>query len=216
MGRDANFSRRSFLTCAMMAGSAALLSNPVFGADSDTASLPRLKGNRFLTFNTVVRVNQIEVSRDRKAGEDEGTLHTLASVRQLRECFGRGFPGGRITWAFSWLALLDQRPNYQAIRKQVLEYHYGYGDEITLAKREGAKVLKVIHGYASSGKGGALYVGLRKSFGLRKKEAVIKDFIAGEDFSIFNDTVWTYWKRCRNCTVTRIWARPTRASPSSG
>jgi len=62
-------------------------------------------------------------------------------------------------------------------------------EEIKRAKREGVKVLKVIHGYGSSGKGGALYVGLRKSFGLRKKEAVIKDFIAGEDFSIFNDTV---------------------------
>jgi hypothetical protein len=37
--------------------------------------------------------------------------------------------------------------------------------------------------------GGALHVGLRKSFGLRKKEGVIKDFIAGEDFSIFNDAV---------------------------
>ena len=38
-------------------------------------------------------------------------------------------------------------------------------------------------------KGGALCVGLRKSFRLRKKEGVIKDFIAGEDFSIFNETV---------------------------
>ena len=42
---------------------------------------------------------------------------------------------------------------------------------------------------SSSGKGGALYVGLRKSFGLRKKEGGINDAIAGEDFSIFNDTV---------------------------
>src|SRR6266478_1275676 len=61
--------------------------------------------------------------------------------------------------------------------------------EIKRAKRDGAKVLKVIHGYGSSGKGGALCVGLRKSFGLRKKEGIIKDFIAGEEFSIFNDTV---------------------------
>ena len=30
---------------------------------------------------------------------------------------------------------------------------------------------------------------MRKSFGLRKMEGVIRDFIAGEDFSIFNDTV---------------------------
>jgi hypothetical protein len=62
-------------------------------------------------------------------------------------------------------------------------------EEIKQAKRAGARVLKVIHGYGSSGKGGALCVGLRKSFGLRKKEGVIKEFIAGEDFSIFNDPV---------------------------
>src|SRR5437773_10915160 len=61
--------------------------------------------------------------------------------------------------------------------------------EIKRAKRDGARVLKVIHGYGSSGKGGALCVGLRKSFGLRKKEGVIKDSVAGEDFSIFNRTV---------------------------
>ena len=42
--------------------------------------------------------------------------------------------------------------------------------EIKRAKREGVKVLKVIHGYGSSGKGGALCVGLQKSFRLRKKE----------------------------------------------
>jgi hypothetical protein len=61
--------------------------------------------------------------------------------------------------------------------------------EIKQAKRACARVLKVIHGYGSSGKGGALCVGLRKSFGLRKKEGVIKDFVAGEDFSIFNEKV---------------------------
>src|SRR6266851_3917975 len=62
-------------------------------------------------------------------------------------------------------------------------------DEITQTKREGVKVLKVIHGYGSSGTGGKLCVGLRKSFGLRRKEGIIKDFIPGEVFSIFNDTV---------------------------
>ena len=61
--------------------------------------------------------------------------------------------------------------------------------EIKQAKREGVKVMKVIHGYGSSGKGGTLCVGLRKSFALRKKEGVIKDFIAGENFTIFNPTV---------------------------
>ena len=73
-------------------------------------------------------------------------------------------------------------PTLDEARRLVIE-------EINQAKRAGSRVLKVIHGYGSSGKGGALCVGLRKSFGLRKKEGVIKDFIAGEDFSIFNNTV---------------------------
>ena len=73
-------------------------------------------------------------------------------------------------------------PTLDEARRQVI-------DEIRRAKREGVRVLKIIHGYGSSGKGGTLCIGLRKSFTLRKKEGVIKDFIAGEAFSIFNPTV---------------------------
>ncbi len=73
-------------------------------------------------------------------------------------------------------------PTLDEARRRVIE-------EIRAARREGVRVLKVIHGYGSSGKGGALCVGLRKSFLLRKKEGVIKDFVPGEKFSIFNGTV---------------------------
>jgi hypothetical protein len=73
-------------------------------------------------------------------------------------------------------------PTLDEARRLVIE-------EIRTAKREGVRVLKIIHGYGSSGKGGKLNFGLRKSFALRKKEGVIKDCVAGEDFSIFNDTV---------------------------
>ena len=62
-------------------------------------------------------------------------------------------------------------------------------EEIRKSRREGTRVLKVIHGYGSSGKGGTLCVGLRKSFALRRKEGIIKEFIRGEDFSIFNPVV---------------------------
>jgi len=75
-------------------------------------------------------------------------------------------------------------PTLDEARRLVIE-------EIKRAKREGTKVLKVIQGYGSSGTGGKLCVGLRKSFGLRKKEGVIKDFVAGDDFSIFNETTLT-------------------------
>ena len=62
-------------------------------------------------------------------------------------------------------------------------------DEIRKSKREGVSILKIIHGYGSSGKGGVLKHGLRKSFLLRKKEGLIKDFIPGESFTIFNPVV---------------------------
>ena len=75
-------------------------------------------------------------------------------------------------------------PTLEEARRRVIE-------EIRTAKREGVRVLKIIHGYGSSGQGGKLNFGLRKSFGLRKKEGVIRNFIAGEDFSIFNPAVLT-------------------------
>ncbi len=90
-----------------------------------------LTGNRFLTFNTVIRVNQIEVSRDRNVGRDELDLHTPEKAKRFRKAIEKGFPGSRITWAFSWLALHDTSPNYKKIRDLVVSYHDRYGDEIT-------------------------------------------------------------------------------------
>lgn len=73
-------------------------------------------------------------------------------------------------------------PSLDEARRLVLE-------EIRKSRREGVRVLKIIHGYGSSGKGGTLNHGLKKSFALRKKEGVIKDFISGENFTIFNPIV---------------------------
>ncbi len=62
-------------------------------------------------------------------------------------------------------------------------------NEIRRAKREGVRVLKVVHGWGSSGQGGVLCVGLKKSFKLRRKEGVIREFVPGEEFSIFDPRV---------------------------
>ena len=91
----------------------------------------QLLGHRFLTFNTVIRVNQIEVARDKNVGQDERRDHTPARVIKFRNAVEKGFPGARITWAFSWLALHDTTVNYKKIRELVVGYHYKYGDEIT-------------------------------------------------------------------------------------
>ena len=91
----------------------------------------KVKGGRFLTLNTVIRVNQIEAARDVNRGSDEAPRHTPETVAAFRDAVSKGFPGARMTWAFSWLALHDERANYAAIRKQVVGYHKTYGDEIT-------------------------------------------------------------------------------------
>ncbi len=90
-----------------------------------------LMGNRFLTFNAVIRVNQIEVTKDKHIGEDERSFHTPARVMRYREAIEAGFPGARITWAFSWLALNDTASDYRKIRDLVVSYHRRYGDDIT-------------------------------------------------------------------------------------
>lgn len=91
----------------------------------------QLMGNRFFTFNTVVRVNQIETSRNESHGEDESSVHSPVEARVFRDAVEKGWPGARMTWSFSWLALNDQRSNYVELRKLIVSYHKKYGDEIT-------------------------------------------------------------------------------------
>ena len=92
---------------------------------------PQLMGTRFLTLNTIVRVNQIEVARDTNHGEDESAIHSPAEAAVFREAIEKAWPGARITWAFSWLALHDARENYHSLRDLIVSYHKKFGDEIT-------------------------------------------------------------------------------------
>ena len=92
---------------------------------------PGLLNNRFLTLATVVRVNQIEVRRGEGIGHDETAFHTPQTIAAFRNTFAQGWPGGRMTWALSWLALTHTSDQYQGIRKLVAEYHERYGDEVT-------------------------------------------------------------------------------------
>jgi hypothetical protein len=111
---------------------AAFFSGTITGSPaSDNKNQNKLLGHRFLTFNTVIRVNQIEVTRDKNVGFDERALHTPARVIEFRKAVENGFPGAKITWAFSWLALHDTTPDYIKIRELIVNYHYKYGDEIT-------------------------------------------------------------------------------------
>ncbi len=90
-----------------------------------------VRGKRVININTVIRVNQIEAARNYNRGQDEAHLHTLEAVETFRKAVSDAIPEAKVTWSFSWRALHDQRPNYVAIRKRVVEYHRQYGDEIT-------------------------------------------------------------------------------------
>ena len=100
------------------------------GSAGLAAPEPALRG-RFLTYISVVRVNQIEVTPSRSIGEDESPLNSPEHIRHRREAFEAGAPGAKMTWAISWLALIDKRPEYQEARRLLASYHQQYGDEIT-------------------------------------------------------------------------------------
>jgi hypothetical protein len=91
----------------------------------------KLFGNRFLTLNTMIRVNRVEATREKGISEDERAVHTPEVVKAYRETVEAGWPGGRITWSFSWMALFDESESYRQIRALVKQYHEIYGDEVT-------------------------------------------------------------------------------------
>ena len=123
---SSNWTRRHFLGGA--AGSAAHLA--LAGPGVVSQPLPPLRG-RFLTHVSVVRVNQIEVTPDRSIGLDESPDNSPNRIRERRDTFARGCPQGKMTWAISWLALNDNRKEYQEARKLLASFHDRYGDEIT-------------------------------------------------------------------------------------
>jgi hypothetical protein len=129
-----HFTRRNFLQTGLsLTAAGALAGNLSFaehGFAAENAPVSLL-GNRFLTLNAVIRVNQIEAARDKNLGADEANCHKPEGVQAFRDAIAKGWPGGKITWAFSWLALQDQRENYRKIREMVVGFHKKYGDEIT-------------------------------------------------------------------------------------
>ena len=77
------------------------------------------------------------------------------------------------------------RPTVEEARRRLL-------DAIRDARARGVSVLKVIHGYGSSGAGGHLRSALRKSLARRRKEGLVREIIFGEAWSAFDE-------RTRSC-----------------
>ena len=88
-------------------------------------------GTRSLTLNTVVRVNQLEVTRERNEGQDEAAIHTPAAAEAFRAAIAEGWPGGAITWSLSWRALHSDAGNYRDIRSLIRCFAEEFGDDVT-------------------------------------------------------------------------------------
>lgn len=68
--------------------------------------------------------------------------------------------------------------------------------EIRRSRSMGCTVLKIIHGYGSSGTGGKIRTASRKYLAGLKDRGEIKDFIKGEAFSIFEEPTRQAFSRC--------------------
>ena len=128
--------RRNFIQTTAISGAGLIGSFQFTSANTknlfDSKKSIPLMGGRFVTLCIMIRTTPWEVSRDVKLiQQDESAFHTLKVVRDLREAFAQNNPEGRLTWGFTLNALEDKRPNYQDIRKYVVDCQKQYGDEVT-------------------------------------------------------------------------------------
>jgi hypothetical protein len=70
------------------------------------------------------------------------------------------------------------------------------GDALKIARREGRIAIKFIHGYGSSGQGGAIRIALQADLMQRARAGEIKAFVAGEDWRISDERAWALLQRC--------------------
>jgi hypothetical protein len=67
--------------------------------------------------------------------------------------------------------------------------------ELHKSREQGAKAVKLVHGYGSSGVGGALRNELQKELRRLAAEGSVRGFIAGEDWRISDEATWELLKR---------------------
>lgn len=70
------------------------------------------------------------------------------------------------------------------------------GAVLSEARRADCVAVKLIHGYGSSGVGGALRDGLRASLRKRRKKGEIRAYIPGEHWSVFDETSRALLEAC--------------------
>jgi hypothetical protein len=70
------------------------------------------------------------------------------------------------------------------------------GDALRTARAEKFAAIKIIHGYGSSGQGGAIRIALQAELMQRVRTGEIRAFIAGEDWRISDERSWALLQKC--------------------
>lgn len=81
---------------------------------------------------------------------------------------------------------------------------------VVSARSEGVPLLKVIHGYGSSGVGGRLREEVWKALDRFKRNGYISDFIPGENFRLSDEASWALVKRDKAIKEDRDFGRANR------
>ena len=81
---------------------------------------------------------------------------------------------------------------------------------LAAARAEGVPILKLIHGYGSSGVGGRLREEVWKALDRFQRNGSIAAFIPGEDFRLSNETSWELVKRDKALREDRDFGRANR------
>jgi hypothetical protein len=69
-------------------------------------------------------------------------------------------------------------------------------DALRVARAEGYAAAKIIHGYGSSGKGGALRTAIQAELAQRARAGELRAFIAGEEWRISDERSWALLQSC--------------------
>jgi len=81
---------------------------------------------------------------------------------------------------------------------------------LAAARAERVTLVKLIHGYGSSGVGGQLRVEVWKVLDGQKRAGAIRDFIPGERFRLSDESAWAVLKRFPELKHDRDWGRGNR------
>ena len=67
--------------------------------------------------------------------------------------------------------------------------------ELRRARAEGVAIVKFVHGYGSTGKGGEIRLAVQNGLAKRQQHGELQTFICGEDWRISDEATWALLKK---------------------